>query len=419
MAAYARAANRQAAGRPVLTRIGAGQRTRRARPGSAPVSVQRWQHVRRRRHLERCGTRRMRRRGASRRRCATAGVPVRCGRARARGVRRRGKAWLVLGAAAWCAVLPAAAQVDGAGTPASGAGTLAAGTVAGWVREVRFEPARFVAGERVVARIVVRGGGDLVAPDRVATDEWLSVHDVAVLPRTDGSWEVRVRFSSYRTGVGELPPIDVGPVQLTGIGFLTTSALPRYGEVAPALRPPAAQMAVPGTAALLVGGALAVLVAPYLLVSGALLLAGAGRRIRARRARTRPRVLLERAVQRLRSGGADAPDAPAASDNAVAFYARLSRLARDYLAERLALPAHALTVRELGAALPERGLPHGLGADLTAILDTADRVKFAARGAGAAEMQAAARQLVTLARAIDAILEERTAHGRGGAGVEL
>ena len=64
-------------------------------------------------------------------------------------------------------------------------------------------------------------------------------------------------------------------------------------------------------------------------------------------------------------------------------------------------------------------MPHGLGADLTEILETADRVKFAGRAADGTEMQAAARQLVTLARAIDAILEERAARDRGGSGVEL
>ena len=276
-----------------------------------------------------------------------------------------------------------------------------------------------------MARIVVHGAAGLTAPDVVAGDDWLSVHDVEVLTRTDGNREVRVRFTSYRPGVGELPPIDVGPFQLAGIGILTGSVLPRYGERPPALRPPAPQMAVPGTAALLVGGALAVLVVPYPLVSGVLLLAGAGRRLRARRARTRPRVLLERAVQRLQADaldgfdGVDGVGAAAAGSDPVSFYARLSRLARGYLAERLALPAHALTVHELRAALPEQGLPPGLGADLTAILEAADRVKFSGGGAAAAEMQAAARQLVTLARAIDAVLEERAARRRGATGVEL
>ncbi|MCY4484167.1 MAG: hypothetical protein OXC12_14960 [Spirochaetaceae bacterium] len=338
-------------------------------------------------------------------------VPARC-----RG-RWRGRAWLALIAAAWCGLAPAAAQEDGGAGPATG-------TEPEPVWEVQFEPARFVAGEPVLARIVVRGGAELSAPAAVAGSEWLPVHAVEVLPRTDGSWEVRVRFTSYRPGVGELPAIDVGPLQLTGIGFLTASVLPRYGEVAPALRPPAAQMAVPGSAALLIGGALAVLVVPYLLVSGALLLAGAGGRARARRSRTRPRVQLERAVQRLQHGapGGAAPNgagAPAAPADVVAFYARLSQLARGYLAERLALPAHALTVGELRAALPDQGLPRGLGADLTAILDTADRVKFAGLGAGATEMHAAAAQLVTLARAIDAVLEERASRERGGDGVEF
>jgi hypothetical protein len=312
---------------------------------------------------------------------------------------------LIVGVAACCSAVPAAGQAAGAAPADSGR-----------VREVRFEPARFAAGDHVLARIVVTGGAELTAPEAVATDEWLSVHGVEVLPRTDGSWEVRVRFSSYRPGVGELPPIDVGPLQLTGIGFLTASVLPRYGEVLPALRPPAPQMAVPGTAALLAGGALTVLVVPYLLVSGVLLLTGAGRRAHTRRVRARPRVLLERAVQQLQANGANGTHGGTDADS---FYVGLSQLAREYLAARLALPAHSLTVRELSAALPEQGVPHGLGADLTEILETADRVKFAGRGADGAEMQAAARQLVTLTRAIDAILEERAARVRGGNGVEL
>ena len=367
----------------------------------------------------------------------------RCGRGHGRRERAslcRLAAWLILSAAPWCAVAPAVAQVNGAAGAAADSAAPDEFAELERGQEVRFEPAQFGVGDRVLVRIVVRGAAQLSAPGTVAAGEWLSVHGVDVLPRTDGSWEVRVLFTSYRPGVGELPPIDVGPFRLTGIGFLTVSVLPRYGDVPPALRPPAAQMAVPGTAALLIGGALTVLVAPYLLVSGGLLLAGAGGRVRARRARTRPRLLLERGVQQLQtaataaiaasaaSGATGATGASAASasasasaapPDAVAFYARLSHLARGYLAERLALPAHALTVGELRAALPEQGLPHGLGADLAAILDTADRVKFAGRGADATEMRDAARQLVTLARAIDAILEERAARRRGGTDVEL
>ena len=368
----------------------------------------------------------------------------RCGRGvhgrRERASLCRLAAWLILSAAPWCAVAPAVAQVNGAAGAAADSAAPDEFAELERGQEVRFEPAQFGVGDRVLARIVVRGAAQLSAPGTVAAGEWLSVHGVDVLPRTDGSWEVRVLFTSYRPGVGELPPIDVGPFRLTGIGFLTVSVLPRYGDVPPALRPPAAQMAVPGTAALLIGGALTVLVAPYLLVSGGLLLAGAGGRVRARRARTRPRLLLERGVQQLQTAAtaqrghgrhrrhrhrrhppqpSASASASAAPPDAVAFYARLSHLARGYLAERLALPAHALTVGELRAALPEQGLPHGLGADLAAILDTADRVKFAGRGAGATEMRDAARQLVTLARAIDAILEERAARRRGGTDVEL
>ena len=222
-------------------------------------------------------------------------------------------AWLILSAAPWCAVAPAVAQVNGAAGAAADPAAPDEFAEPERGQEVRFEPAQFGVGDRVLARIVVRGAAQLTAPGTVAAGEWLSVHGVDVLPRTDGSWEVRVLFTSYRPGVGELPPIDVGPFQLTGIGFLTVSVLPRYGDVPLAVRPPAAQMAVPGSAALLIGGALAVLVVPYLLVSGGLLLAGAGGRVRARRARTRPRLLLERGVQQLQTAATAATAATGAT----------------------------------------------------------------------------------------------------------
>ena len=95
----------------------------------------------------------------------------------------------------------------------------------------------------------------------------------------------------------------------------------------------------------------------------------------------------------------------AAVAETVSFYAQLAHLTRDYLAARMRIPAHACTTGDLRTALPGHGLHRALGAELTAILDTADRVKFAGRHSTAAEMQAVSEQLIALVQAIDATLE--------------
>ena len=298
-------------------------------------------------------------------------------------------------------LLVAGAGVAGAqSAEAPGHGAAAPATV----EELTFEPPRFYVGDRVTARVVVRSSRQLTAPAAVAVapDEWVVIHRVDTVPRSDGRWEVRVGFSSYRPGVLTLPPIDVGAFRLENIRVQAASLLSGDRAVAPVLRPPRPQLLLPGSGGVLLGAAAAVLTVPYLLVSGGLLLAGRARRWRQERARGLQRARLERAVRLLQ---ASSPRSIAADAETVAFYARLAQLTRDYLAVRMRIPAHACTTRELRTALPGHGLHGTLGAELTAILDTADRVKFAGRHSNAAEMQALSERLIALVRAIDAALE--------------
>ena len=296
-------------------------------------------------------------------------------------------------------LLPVAAGLAGAqSTEAPGRGTALPVTV----EELTFEPPRFYVGDRVTARVVVRSSRQLTAPAAVAADEWVVVHGVDTVPRSDGRWEVRVGFSSYRPGVLTLPPIDVGAFRLENIRVQAASLLSGERAVAPVLRPPRPQLLLPGTGGVLLSAAAAVLTVPYLAASGVLLLAARARRRRRQRTRGLPRARLERAVRRLQ---ASSPRSIAADAETVSFYAQLAHLTRDYLAARMRIPAHACTTRELRTALPGHGLDDTLGAELTAILDTADRVKFAGRHSSAAEMQALSEQLVALVRAMDAALE--------------
>lgn len=270
------------------------------------------------------------------------------------------------------------------------------------VEQLIFEPPRFYVGDRVTARVVVRSSRQLTAPAAVAPGEWVVVHGVDTVPRSDGRWEVRVGFSSYRPGVITLPPIDVGAFRLENIRVQAAALLSGERAAAATLRPPRPQLLLPGTRGALLTAAAAVLTVPHLLVSAGLVLARRVRRWRRDQARGLPRARLERAVRRLQ---ASSPRSIAAVAETVSFYAQLAHLIRDYLAARTRIPAHACTTRELQAALPGHGLHGTPGAELTAILDTADRVKFAGRHSSAAEMQALSEQLIALVRVIDAALE--------------
>ena len=300
--------------------------------------------------------------------------------------------------ALWLLLATAAGVAGAQGTEPPGRGTAAPATV----EELSFEPPRFHVGDRVTARVVVRSSRHLTAPAAVAPDEWVVVHRVDTVPRSDGRWEVRVGFSSYRPGVLTLPPIDVGAFRLENIRVQAASLLAGDRAPAPVLRPPRPQLLLPGTGGVLLGAAAAVLTVPYLLASGGLLLAARARRRRRQRARGLPRARLERAVRRLQ---ASSPRSMAADAETASFYAQLAHLTRDYLAARMRIPAHACTTRELRSALPEHGLHGTPGTELTAILDTADRVKFAGRHSSAAEMQALSERLIALVQAIDAALE--------------
>ena len=301
--------------------------------------------------------------------------------------------------ALWLLLVTATGVAGAQGTEAPGRGTAVPATV----EELTLVPPRFHVGDRVTARVVVRSSRQLTAPAAVAPDEWVVVHRVDTVPRSDGRWEVRIGFSSYRPGVLTLPPIDVGAFRLENIRVQAASLLSGDRAAPPVLRPPRAQLRLPGTGGVLLGAAAVVLTVPYLLASGGLLLAGRARRRRRQRARGLPRARLERAVRRLQ---ASSPRSMAAAAETVTFYAQLAHLTRDYLAARLRIPAHACTTGDLRTALPGHGLHRALGAELTAILDTADRVKFAGRHSSAAEMQALSEQLVALVRAIDATLED-------------
>ena len=301
--------------------------------------------------------------------------------------------------ALWLLLVAGSGVAGAQSTAAPGRGTVAPATV----EEVTFEPPRFYVGDRVTARVVVRSSRRLTAPAAVAPDEWVVVHGVDTIPRSDGRWEVRVGFSSYRPGVLALPPIDVGAFRLENVPIRAASLLSGDRAAPPVLRAPRPQLLLPGTVGVLLGAAAAVLTVPYLLVSGGLLLAGRARRWRQERARGLPRARLESAVRHLQ---ASSPRSIAAADETVSFYAQLADLTRDYLAARMRIPAHACTTRELRTALPGHGLHATPGAELTAILDTADRVKFAGRHSSSGEMQALSEQLIALVREIDAALEE-------------
>ena len=269
------------------------------------------------------------------------------------------------------------------------------------VAELTFAPELFHVGDRVVVSIVLDTGRGrvLTPPAALPAADWTVIHAVEVLPRSAGRWEVRVAFSSFQPGVLTLPPIDVGPFLLQNVRVQAASLLPTGGGAPLVLRPLRHQLALPGTTAGLLIAAITLLAVPHLVISGVLVLVRGARRWRVQRVRNLPRARLRQEVSRLHAG--------AAAPTALAFYVRLGQLLRTYLALRLQIPARAATTRELRAALPALGFPDRLGSELTAILDTADRVKFAGQPSDRAEMLALSERLVTLVDEIDSDLQRR------------
>ena len=260
------------------------------------------------------------------------------------------------------------------------------------IERITFVPSTFHVGDVVEARVDLYSSREPAQPSTADPGPWLVVHDLSLLPRGGGRWELRVTFSVFQAGVRTLPAIDMGSFRIENLKAQADSVLSVGDEgTVEALRPLHPQVAVPGTSSAILLAALVILVVPTIIAMLSLRLVATVRRFVTQRTERLPRIRLERAVRRQLARVQN--DRAATAET---FFVELSHNLRSYLEATLTIPAHASTTHELQDAFASKQLHAGHSRQLAAILATADRVKFGGDSAGKPEMVATGEQLITL-----------------------
>ncbi len=261
-------------------------------------------------------------------------------------------------------------------------------------------PPEFFVGDRVELRLQLAqaGDGELRVPEPLPQPAWGRVEAIRVIPLRD-TLEVRLNYVPLRPGTLTFPPLDLGGGRISALTIFVDSILENRERET---EPPAPQLQLSGTRALVAIGLAILIGLPLLLV----LAATWGRRqvssLVQRIREGRPYRRIQRTIRTLSSQN----QVMQARD----FYIVLIDEFRSYLTARLGVDCRTLTTSELGH-LVSRSLPDE--ADKQAIIGafrTGDLVKFARRGAGAVTRR---EHLDALTQAVQRIERQRVARRRG------
>jgi hypothetical protein len=238
------------------------------------------------------------------------------------------------------------------------------------VSQVVFLPQTYYIGDRVEARVVVRGisPDELTVPEKLPDLGWIVIDSAAIVERPGGV-EVRILFQPFFVGTRELPPIDLEGYRLTGVSAFVTSVAPEEGELQPAsVRD---QLVLPGTQIQIAGALTAIVGTPLLLF----LAGGWGRRFRDRLVRRyRERRPYRTFLRSLKSLVAEMHGLDGKS-----FYIRLLDTFRTYLDGRFSAGVHSATTGELDHVLSRARFSPELRGQIIDLFRFADLVKFAHR----------------------------------------
>jgi hypothetical protein len=235
------------------------------------------------------------------------------------------------------------------------------------VSRVNFLPPVYYVGDGVEARIrlSVEDGYTIVEPSELPPPGIIHVRDVRIIP-ISGEYDIRIFFSSFETGITELPAIELGDVTLTGVEIEVDSILEEgdtsiVGTFGPVL--------LPGTKVLLALFIGALLIVPPLMV---LLGIWLKRLVLHLRDRWHERIPIRDLNEEIDTLVAKAP-------NSRDFYIGLTEIFRRYLARKLEVDIRSYTSselsNELGKLLPEVPAVEKISADWSRF----DEIKFGKR----------------------------------------
>ncbi len=239
-----------------------------------------------------------------------------------------------------------------------------------------FLPQTYYVGDRVEARVVVRGGdaADIVVPDELPRNSWVIIESITIIQRADGV-ELRVLFQPFFRGTRELPRIDLGGVALSGISpFVTTVFESDDDKELASVRD---QLLLPGTHFQFALALIVITALPTLVFFAG----GWGKRwvlaVRVRYRENRPYRAFVRSMKIL-SNELNALDGKT-------FYVRLMDICRDYLDGKLGGGVRSSTTGEMDRVLRRASVDEEERSRLVKLFQFGDLVKFAGRRVSLAE----------------------------------
>lgn len=222
-------------------------------------------------------------------------------------------------------------------------------------------------GDLVEARVTIRGVSttDVRVPEDLPDLDWVLVRSLELVQRADGV-EVRLVFQPFYVGTRQLPVLDLGVVRLEGLTVAVNRLRSDTDLEIDGVRD---QLLLPGTT-LLFAGLVALLVA----IPVSLIVFGGWFRRQLVRiiGRYRDAIPYRRTLRRLRALEEEFDELDARS-----FYIRIVDVLRDYYDRRFAAGLRSATTGEVSRRLEAVGTPPDVIADLTAVFEAGDRVKFA------------------------------------------
>jgi hypothetical protein len=212
------------------------------------------------------------------------------------------------------------------------------------IEQVHFLPPTYFVGDEVEVRIriAVKEGFVPAEPSELPAPSWVHIRDVRIIP-ISSEYDIRISFSSYDTGTGELPPIALGDITLEGVEIGTESMLSDdtvkiEESFGPAL--------LPGTRLLLALGVGALLIVPVLGFFLVIWIRKLIKHIVGERKERRPFKKLTLVLNELANSASPA--------NNREFYIRLTEVFREYLSSRLEMNLRGFTASELENSLTAR-----------------------------------------------------------------
>jgi hypothetical protein len=248
---------------------------------------------------------------------------------------------------------------------------------------VTFLPPMYYVGDEVELRlkVIIQEDYELKETDQEIKNEWIDITKVYTLPprKRDGKkiYEVRIFFVSFKPGVLSLPDIPLGGLTLKDIEINTLSVFSGKEKIEK-LKPPRGQLELPYTWVKIGLIILLIVLISVLIVILIIFLPRWFFLVKKVYMKNFP-------IQRLRRGLAKLRRICGTLKPRV-FFISLSGLIREYLNNRLLIPALTSTTAEISSISSASIMEKQVGQEVVKVLTLSDFVKFGGRNSNKKEM---------------------------------